>query len=166
MKLNQGKRGLRKKALHLFRNTMSHLHNFSSASWGVKKKGSGRTQTRVNQCLSRCWHPKGHDHSAYQSRKYSQISFILQIHWIQTKDEYRAHAAIRCGVLAQGSTLPTKAPLFLSESPRKSALCSHVMRQAFTTWITTGYWTLTVCLLRVHLLYLRPQQVGMMSKLK
>lgn len=145
---------------------MSHLQNFSSASWGMKKKGRERTQTRVKQCLSHCWHPTGPDNSAPQSRKYSQISFILQIHWIQTNDEYRAHAAIRCGVLAQGSTLPTKAPLFLSKSPRKSALCSHVMRQAFTTWITTGYWTLTVCLLRVCLLYLRPQQVCVISKLK
>lgn len=43
-----------KKALHVFRNTMSHLQNFSSASWGVKKKGSERTQTRVKECLSCC----------------------------------------------------------------------------------------------------------------
>lgn len=145
---------------------MSHLQNFSSASWDVKKKGSERTQTRVKQCLSCCWHPMGPVHRTPQSRKYSQISFILQNPWIQTNDECRAHAAIRCGVLAQGSTLPTKAPLFLSKSPRKSPLCSHVMRQAFTTWITTGYWTLTVCLLRVCLLYLRPQQVCVISKLK
>lgn len=75
----------------------------------------------------------------YQSRKYSEIPVILQIHWIQTNDEYTAHAAIRCGVLAQGSTLPTTAPLFLSKSPRKSVLYSHVMRRAFTTRITTGY---------------------------
>lgn len=66
----------------------------------------------------------GPDHSTYQSRKYSQISFILQILWIQTNDEYRAHAAIRCGVLAQGSTLPTKAPLFLSELQKESSVFS------------------------------------------
>lgn len=75
----------------------------------------------------------------YQSRKYSQIPVILQIQWIQTNDEHTAHAAIRCGVLAQGSTLPTMAPLFLSKSPRKSTLYSHAMRWAFTAWITTGY---------------------------
>jgi len=75
----------------------------------------------------------------YQSRKYSQIPVTLQIHWIQTNDEYTAHAAMHCGVLAQGSTLPTTAPLFLSKSPRKSALYSHVTRQAFTARITTGY---------------------------
>lgn len=55
----------------------------------------------------------------YQSRKYSQIPVILQIHWIQTNDEHRAHAAIRCGVLAQGSTLPTMASIFLSKKLQK-----------------------------------------------